>query len=115
MRRGTSSTVAISPRYGLLLGFPVQLLEGNRLGTAAGNVAGDLAGVEAAVLDEPAVRLVAAADRPGQVQAGPLGLERRVVVDRRPCRILAERDAEPLAECEVGSVPGECQHPLVRQ
>ena len=43
----------------------------------------DLLRVEAAVLDEPAARLIAAADRAGDVHARARGLERRLVEDRR--------------------------------
>ena len=55
--------------------------------SAVGDVAGDLLGVEAAVFDEPAARGVATANRAGEVDNGPAGLERRGVEDRGSRRI----------------------------
>ena len=59
-----------------------------------GDVPGDLPGVEAAVLDEPAARRVAAAHRAGEVDTGAAGLERGRVEDRRPRRVVADGNPE---------------------
>ena len=70
-------------------------LERNRLTACARNVCGDLARVDPAVLDEPPVGLVAAADGSCDVQARAAGLECGFVVNRRAEGIGRERDAEP--------------------
>ena len=63
-----------------LFGFPVNRLEADPLGAAAGDVLRDLARVEAAVLDEPAARLIAAAHRSRDIHAWPRRLEGGLVV-----------------------------------
>src|SRR5687767_5265408 len=83
------------------------------LGAAAGDVPGNLAGMKAAVLDEPAAGLIAAAHRAGDVDARPGRFERRLVVDRRPEPIVLELEAEALEEAVIRVVAGRGEHPVV--
>ncbi len=85
-----------------------------RLRWACARCASRSAGLEPAVLDEPAVGEIAAAHRAGQVEPRPAALERRFVHDRRPVDVVADADAERLQEGVVGVIPGHGQHPVVR-
>ncbi len=69
--------------------------------------------MESAVLDEPAVRLEAAADRAGDVDTPSLRLERRLVELRRAERVIREGDAERREELEIRLIAGHRQHPVV--
>ena len=92
----------------------MNLLELHPLGPAAGDVPGDLPRVEAAVLDEPAARLVAAADRSCDVDARAGRFERRLVIDGRTKAIISKLQAELYAEeAVIRVIPRRRQHPVV--
>src|SRR5690349_10650002 len=96
--------IIVSPSFASFRGLPVDRVVGDPLRGAAGEMLGDLPGMEAPVLDEPAPRLIAAAHRAGDIEAATRRLERGLVVDRGAPAIVGKRDAEPLQHFEVGVI-----------
>ena len=80
-------------------------IELDPIAAAAGDVLRNLAGVVAAVLDEPAAGLIPATHSPGEIDAGTAGLKRHRIHHRGPVAVVRNIDLQALEERIVGMVP----------
>src|SRR5690606_25456189 len=95
--------------------LPVDVVEVDFGHLTSGYVRDDLPGVEAAVLDEPSIRIVAAAHGPGKIDSASIRLERRLVEYRRTEGIIRDLDVQGSEEFVIRMITRHRQHPVVRQ